>query len=93
MLKELNEEQCKHRWIPWRRDCRKRIIIFCYLLKIFLFHWSEDMRLTVMVKAHFTWVIVMRGIPAYQRICLLMPGCRCRSHTGRRSENESVSVQ
>lgn len=30
MLKELNEEQCKHRWIPVEeRDCRKRILLCC----------------------------------------------------------------
>lgn len=74
----------------WRRGCRKMIIIFCCLLKISLFHWSEDMGLTVMVEAHFTWAIVLGRILVYGRICLLMPGCHCRSRIGGRGKDEKM---
>ncbi len=45
----------------------------------------------MMVEERSIWAM-MREIPVYQRICMLMPGCRCRSRIGRRSAmNKSVT--
>ncbi len=78
MLKELNEEQCKHRWIPVEErlpEARKDVLV-CVKTGWILVAWYGSGGKGGIYR-HQMWAHFMK---------ILLPGCRCRSRTGRRSE-------